>query len=208
MDENASLDVKIKTELIEAKSENTDIAEVQIVANSKKTRQKGFKIKLEKRSKYPLQQCKICNKSVRKMYLHLKRVHFEEIVPRVCDICQKTFLSEFNLKMHIKVHKLLQSCPVCQKNVRHLNQHINYNHRSDGEPRICDICEESFLNIEKFKYHIKKHNSLPVQVCKVCKKSVRHLNAHMKYNHRSDSQQSSPEKEQHNVPKRNRRRGA
>lgn len=209
MDEKTSHAVDIKTERFEdnspkaAKAANT---EHQIVANSKNTRQKGFNVKRERRSRKPLQKCQICNKSVRNMGQHMRSAHSKEKVPSVCDICQKSFSNNAKLKIHKKSHdRILQSCPVCQKNVRCLNEHIKYNHRSDEQPRICNICQKSFRNNEKLKHHMKNHSS--TQKCEICQKTVRHLDQHMKYNHSSDNQKLPAENEQQNVNTRNRRRG-
>ena len=67
---------------------------------------------------YPL--CPYCNKAVKWLKSHVRRLHKESIVPQVCTLCRTKFPSEEELQKHWtqKVKNKDTKCKFCYKNFR------------------------------------------------------------------------------------------
>lgn len=118
-----------------------------------------------------------------------------------CDVCQKTFDKEKNLKRHKKLHSSTKEyvCPepsCCKSYNRsdHLNRHM-ISHSTNSKPFKCELCVQRFSN----KSHLKRHAKLHLSVedaklagrvvkydCKFCDDTFthkRHLRNHEELRH-------------------------
>ena len=119
--------------------------------------------------------CPVCNFSHRKaskLTVHMKREHLERNF--TCEICQKTFVTELDLKTHVKwahtAKQVIIPCEICQKEVKltQLKSHMKYHHdpawigKKKYKPLdydlICEICcyttrHSSLLHRHKQRYH-------------------------------------------------------
>jgi len=93
--------------------------------------------------------------------------------PHFCNLCDKDFHSDFNLKRHIRDYHseagnnaALFHCQVCKKNFQNrfnLRRHQTAVHGDDGESFYCDICCTDFHYRDNLRRHLKDvhHQNLP-----------------------------------------------
>jgi KRAB domain-containing zinc finger protein len=85
-------------------------------------------------------------------------VHTTKYDSYQCDICQKKFKSQHNLKRHLKIHDSTKFfCPSCTQyfdSEEKLNKHKidkhSYNH-------LCTFCGKNFNKRQNMNEHIKAH---------------------------------------------------
>ncbi|KAM7347411.1 uncharacterized protein ACRADG_006972 [Cochliomyia hominivorax] len=118
-----------------------------------------------------------------------------------CDICNKIFLKQCDLKRHAVKHlpeqeKIFQ-CEFCEKKFasRHLRkQHQSITH-SKKYVKFCDICGRVFYNNIPFERHMAEHKGEPSPVivrCEICDKEIANkylLQQHIKMMHTKENQQ-------------------
>jgi len=127
-------------------------------------------------------KCEYCRKMFwfkSTLLLHVQRTHSK--VPgttsnvaahmsRICNFCDKTFVSEENLKDHILVHTGDKPfvCNVCDKAFalqKCLKNHFVV-HSREGQ-FVCNICSKSFILKRYLRRHIIIHTRSPL-VCNIC----------------------------------------
>uniref|UniRef100_A0A1B0C8K8 C2H2-type domain-containing protein n=1 Tax=Lutzomyia longipalpis TaxID=7200 RepID=A0A1B0C8K8_LUTLO len=109
----------------------------------------------------------------------------------VCEICNKTCISELGLKLHVSRHiqKPPRSCKYCDEffpTIYKLKCHIAASHpdimktvQEMKENKVkpvfyCSICSKSFPNLSLFKRHSRMHSSTPDVVCDICGQKLKH----------------------------------
>ncbi|PSN42928.1 hypothetical protein C0J52_18802 [Blattella germanica] len=98
-----------------------------------------------------------------------------------CEICAKTFTSEYDLAEHKfnNVH-----CKICGNhfpNKRDLSEHL-LTHKSDGKFQ-CVVCSKTFIYVSELKSHMRAHTGERPFVCSICSKAYSrrcHLNVHLR----------------------------
>lgn len=118
--------------------------------------------------------------------------------PLTCRACNKTFLSEFNLRSHLKwcisvpcphckdhktfaISKLVEhtrtahgdespfKCCKCKKEFNEYSMYLKHNCIG----HICGRCGKKYQSLTALNYHIEKHKDVPCNVlfknCPVCK---------------------------------------
>lgn len=120
------------------------------------------------------QNCSFCEKeciSDNDLSLHVNKAHLQ-IKPYNCDMCDKQFYTESNMKNHKKIHSLFskEKCEFCMKILKcrkdlvvHVRKHIGI------KPYKCVICPQAFYSEFKVKKHMNKWHG-GMFFCKQCKK--------------------------------------
>eukprot|EP01083_Nonionella_stella_P106151 305878_1 len=93
-----------------------------------------------------------------------------------CDICHKFWMSQSELKTHMKTHSdvRLHSCEFCQKTFKQratLTKHLRTH--NGMKPFTCDICQKVFSQRSALKAHIIIHSDARPYSCDICEKSFK-----------------------------------
>ena len=101
-----------------------------------------------------------------------------ESVPVTCPICNKILSSEFQLELHNKrAHENVKNhkCDVCEKSFKtnkDLKSHDKNVHSL--ETYKCDSCEKTFNTNFKIKKHVKEvHEGIKKFQCELCPRKIR-----------------------------------
>lgn len=120
------------------------------------------------------QTCSFCEKEClddNQLSVHVNKVHLQ-IKPYGCDMCDRQFYTETNLRQHKKVHSILskETCEFCMKTLKcrrdfvvHLRKHIGV------RPFKCMLCSQEFYSEIEMKSHMKKWHGGRF-CCKLCRK--------------------------------------
>ncbi len=111
------------------------------------------------------------------MSTHLKLTHGEKPPTRVpCNLCSKTFLTKYLMKLHIITFHQGQrpfKCKLCSKSYTtnsDLNKHLKSIHY--GVKYSCHICSTSLSSKASVNNHIRTvHQRLKPFVCHYCNKT-------------------------------------
>ncbi|KAL7306988.1 hypothetical protein TKK_0000738 [Trichogramma kaykai] len=91
-----------------------------------------------------------------------------------CDLCNKSFANQRNLKRHMLTHTRIKSytCDLCDKSftrkpdrTRHMFTHTGI------KPYTCDLCNKSFADQRNLKRHMLTHTRIKSYTCDLCDKS-------------------------------------
>lgn len=120
------------------------------------------------------QSCSFCEKECTNdndLTSHVNKVHLQ-IKPYSCDMCDKQFYTQKNLKCHKKVHcmRSKEKCEFCTKTLKsrkdlviHIRKHIGI------KPHQCLLCSQMFYSENLVIKHMNKWHGGRF-CCKLCKK--------------------------------------
>lgn len=131
-------------------------------------------MKFNIRTQNTKQTCSFCEKECtndNELTIHVNKVHLQ-IKPYSCDMCEKQFYTQKNLKCHKKVHSLRskEKCEFCSKGLKsrkdlviHIRKHIGI------KPHQCLLCPQTFYSESLVVKHMNKWHGGRF-CCKLCKK--------------------------------------
>lgn len=114
--------------------------------------------------------CEIMCSNQNQLSLHINKVHLQ-IKPYSCDMCEKKFYTEYNLRFHKKIHSKFtkEKCHFCGRIVKsrkllvvHIRKHIG------ATPHSCQLCNQAFYSQLKLKHHMNLYHGGNF-LCKICK---------------------------------------
>lgn len=119
-------------------------------------------------------QCPTCERTLlngRPQRATQRRIHLE---PRVCNICQKTFISSAHLKLHLTSHNKERKyrCSICSKYFQQNSHLVAHKLVHTGErPFKCPECGKCFGRASHLKTHRRIHSGEKPFQCTFCGKS-------------------------------------
>ena len=125
--------------------------------------------------------CKFCNKicSDNEEMKNHEKSHQGEM----CSLCNEKFISVESRRRHVRIaHKDFVACSVCNQIIPY--DRFKIHQLSHGEVK-CRICYNTYLDNERLKIHLQKHQveDLNCKYCGKCFKSVKGAKDHVKYLH-------------------------
>ncbi|CAD7092266.1 unnamed protein product [Hermetia illucens] len=93
---------------------------------------------------------------------------------KICDICNKPFVSKSALEAHIRTHTGDRpfKCDVCPKAFKtqgglalHLRRHLGV------RPYVCNVCNKSFGESSNLRVHMRTHTGEKPHKCTICNRS-------------------------------------
>lgn len=125
-------------------------------------------------------KCPHCNYTTpysKSLKFHISKIHTKEFDYN-CDMCGRGFMEKYSLKEHIKKeHGEGITCETCQKTF-HSEYYLKIHqetHKPDYEMRnyVCDLCNRRFLSRKMLRQHLLKHSgSTKVYKCTYCNKEL------------------------------------
>lgn len=136
------------------------------------------------------QTCSFCEKSCtneNELSLHVNKAHLQ-MKPYSCDMCEKSYYTEYNLNSHKRLHSLfsIEKCTFCGKTFKcrrnlvvHVRKHIGI------KPHQCPTCRQSFYSDNLMKNHMKVFHGgrYWCRLCKAVLKTSVDLKAHISVAH-------------------------
>lgn len=119
------------------------------------------------------QTCSFCEKECsndNELSLHVNKIHLQ-IKPYNCDMCERQFYTENNLKNHKKVHGMpsKENCVFCGKTLKSRKQLVIHVRKHIGaKPFCCQVCGQSFYSVSKVREHMKVYHGGQF-CCRICK---------------------------------------
>ena len=117
-----------------------------------------------------------------------------KVAKHKCELCNKEFASEPNLRKHVKVsheegkNKSILKCEFCLKVFKtkeSMKLHIKISHQESNRSFQCNVCDMTFDKKDKLFNHLAKHDRKKY-MCKMCDQSLstkNSLNNHHKSFH-------------------------
>ncbi|CAK9795578.1 Zinc finger protein 235 [Anthophora quadrimaculata] len=95
-----------------------------------------------------------------------------EVKQHKCEVCKKTFASEFSLNNHMTLHAQTYLCAQCGKNVTNKYSLKLHMRTHTGErPYQCKVCLKTFTRSASLKIHAFTHTGERPYVCDLCGQS-------------------------------------
>ncbi|XP_063533771.1 zinc finger protein 616-like [Cydia strobilella] len=119
-------------------------------------------------------ECNICHKKVVCLSTHRLRVHNREALPFACVQCERRFVSQGVLDVHMTTHTKDRAfqCDVCEKKFRsqlHVNIHKRQVHDKE-KTHLCQFCSKTFFKKYHLQVHLRSHTKERPYECSECGK--------------------------------------
>lgn len=135
------------------------------------------KCKTRDRTKY---ECEVCERIVygKEQFRNHEMSHTDSVDEKKrklfsCKVCNKLFVAEINLKLHMEVHDGTQkfSCTICQASFSRSSDLKRHMCSHTGEkPYKCSLCPKAFTQPGEFGRHKALHRGK--NTCKYCGKQL------------------------------------
>lgn len=107
--------------------------------------------------------------------LRLHKLKHSGLRPHMCNVCGKTYLTAYHLKVHMQAthsEKKNFACKICNKLFSYTTSLKMHEATHDKVERVkCESCDKTFVNQQALKYHIMSKHSEPGHFpCKDCGK--------------------------------------
>uniref|UniRef100_A0AAG5DC41 Protein hunchback n=1 Tax=Anopheles atroparvus TaxID=41427 RepID=A0AAG5DC41_ANOAO len=99
--------------------------------------------------------------------------------PYKCNICERSYRNQKNLKSHLKVHEGIRAyqCEICGKNFSGSSYLVIHRRRHTGErPFKCATCEKAFVDSRALAVHTRLHSGERLK-CEKCGKTFSSVSA-------------------------------
>ncbi|XP_030034701.2 LOW QUALITY PROTEIN: zinc finger protein 197 [Manduca sexta] len=106
-----------------------------------------------------IKTCSFCEKECRgktDLLLHVNKIHLQ-IKPYSCDMCDRQFYTEYDLRNHEKVHNVRtkEKCHFCDMVLKSRKQLVVHVRKHIGvTPYKCHLCDQSFYCVQKKRKHM------------------------------------------------------
>lgn len=128
-----------------------------------------------------MQKCRFCDQrfdSVKELNLHCS-THYsigkKEKVTYTCNVCQKLFAKNSDLKAHLSKHEICFSCKCCKREFLEHKFLLSHEllHLNENSTYKCLKCSQSFTSPEEVSFHMIELHSIPdpTNICSVCGKN-------------------------------------
>ncbi|KAF9796754.1 hypothetical protein SFRURICE_001834 [Spodoptera frugiperda] len=147
-------------------------------------------VKLKLLNKNRTLTCSFCEKECpndNQLSLHVNKIHLQ-IKPYSCDMCDRQFYTENNMKCHKKVHSMpsKEVCEFCNKTLKSRKQLVVHVRKHIGvKPFGCQICGQYFYSAFKVRKHMRLSHG-GIFCCRICKSifpTKYELKAHVNRDH-------------------------
>ncbi|XP_019885783.2 zinc finger protein 665 isoform X2 [Ooceraea biroi] len=128
-----------------------------------------------------IHKCEKCDKqfdSKQEYELHARMMHEQQKF--TCNVCNKTFLQQSNLKMHMASHGKIKPdkeypCDVCGKVLNHPSSVVYHKEaeHNNGRRFVCNKCDKSFKHKQLLQRHQLVHSDDRPHVCTACNASFK-----------------------------------
>lgn len=111
--------------------------------------------------------------------------HVEKFHKRLykCNLCTKTYVKAFQLKIHKKTHTEIHKCADCGMKFQRLlslQRHQIRSHSTAEKSFTCDHCGKQYKLKSDILVHIINAHSTDRQICHICGRSVKYLKCHLR----------------------------
>jgi len=121
---------------------------------------------------------------------HMQRMHGTDSIK--CTLCDKEFLHERILKIHMRTIHTYVTCEECGQQVKHnfYRFHKLKHHTPDAlKPFVCKVCTKGFINKQVFGEHMNIHTGERPFKCDFCTKTFTNSGnkrKHIRESHRDE----------------------
>lgn len=121
-------------------------------------------------------ECPICKGVYLRSYLEVHVRNHSGHKPFTCLVCNKSFTTKWNLKLHKWTHASRTAkpfkCDQCKGAfIRESDYVAHMNAHKSVKPYTCNYCGAQFIRKYNCQRHVKEHEKVKTFSCQVCGKS-------------------------------------